>query len=82
VVRIARRELGIDVTEVQPKGVIEYPSHYQHGLDQPVGLVFEVTHYAGELKVDDEAASGGWFTALPAPMHADQDVYLAANYGI
>jgi ADP-ribose pyrophosphatase YjhB (NUDIX family) len=80
--RVAKRELGITVTQAESRGFIEYPSHYRHGMDQPVGLVFEVVQFDGELQVDDEASEGGWFTSLPTPMHADQDDYLVANYAM
>ncbi len=79
---MTRRELGIAVTGSEHRGIIEYPSHYPHDMEQPVGLVFEVASYQGELKLDDEAAAGGWFTSLPTPMHADQDIYLATNYDL
>lgn len=77
--RIARRELGIVVTSAKHAGYIEYPSHYQHGLDCPVGLVFVVDNYSGRLRSNQEALEHGWFSRLPQPMHADQDVFLLAN---
>ena len=77
--RVALRELGIGVTEVQSKGCIEYPSHYLHGLDSPVGIVFEVIGDRGQLAPDEEASDGGWFRTLPDPMHADQDVFLVTR---
>jgi ADP-ribose pyrophosphatase YjhB (NUDIX family) len=77
--RIALRELGIGATEVESKGCIEYPSHYLHGLDSPVGIVFEVIAYRGQLAPDEEASDGGWFTTLPDPRHADQDVFLVTR---
>ena len=40
--RIAKRELGIDVIKADSVGYIEYPSHFENGLDSPVGIVFEV----------------------------------------
>lgn len=80
--RVAKRELGVAVVTAENKGIIEYPSHYKQGMDQPVGLVFEVTDFAGELQVDEEASDGGWFTSLPEPMHADQDAFLTATYGM
>ncbi|MEI6477447.1 MAG: NUDIX hydrolase [bacterium] len=76
VARIAKRELSIEVTASQNVGYIEYPSHYLHGLDSPVGIVFEVTAFDGELAVNAEASHGGWFTAVPECMHEDQDVFL------
>lgn len=77
--RIAQRELGIGVQQAKQTGYIEYPSHYLHGLDSPVGIVFEVTNYSGEFHPNPEAADSGWFAAVPAGMHADQDAFLIAN---
>jgi len=77
--RIAERELGIAVESLQNIGYIEYPSHYNKGLDSPIGIVFEVTKYAGAVKANSEAKNGDWFTKLPKPIHADQDNFLIQN---
>jgi ADP-ribose pyrophosphatase YjhB (NUDIX family) len=77
--RVAERELSIDVIESNQCGVIEYPSHFEHGPDSPVGLVFEVIRYGGTPRVSAEASEGGWFTRLPEPMHADQDAFLLGH---
>jgi 8-oxo-dGTP pyrophosphatase MutT (NUDIX family) len=74
--RVAKKELGIAVTKIVNKGYIEYPSHYLHGLDQPVGLVFEVTEYSGDIVLDNEASSGDWFHQVPEKIHGNQDEYL------
>lgn len=74
--RIASRELGIHVEQTENIGYIEYPSHYKHGLDAPVGIVFEVRKYSGKLKPNPEAEEGDWFRKLPEPIHADQDEFL------
>jgi ADP-ribose pyrophosphatase YjhB (NUDIX family) len=77
--RIANRELGINVTSQTQVGYIEYPSHYLNGLDDPVGIVFEITSYNGNLATNNEASESGWFSQLPTTMHADQDKYLVDN---
>ena len=77
--RIAARELGIETQELTQKGIIEYPSHYLNDLDCPVGIVFEVIKYTGELSPNKEAAEGGWFSQIPENMHAEQDEYLLDN---
>lgn len=77
--RVAMRELSIDVRKATNCGYIEYPSHYLNGLDSPVGLVFEVTDYRGNLAASAEASDSGWFTKLPHDMHADQDAFLLEN---
>lgn len=74
--RVAMRELSIEVRTAANRGYIEYPSHYKIGLDSPVGLVFEVTDYGGNLAVNTEASDSGWFRKLPHDMHADQDAFL------
>jgi len=77
--RVARRELGIEVLESRMLGCIEYPSHYESGLDSPVGIVHLVTRHAGTLAVNAEADAHGWFRRLPAPMHAEQVRFLEAS---
>lgn len=73
--RIAKRELGIEVTQAINVGIIEYPSHYLHGLDSPVGIVFKCS-VKGDMKQNNESLTYGWFKKIPSPMHADQDKYL------
>ena len=74
--RIAKRELGIAVNKMTNVGYIEYPSHFTKGMDSPVGIVFEVLSFNGELKPNDEAQNGSWYTTIPKKMHADQDMFL------
>jgi len=74
--RVAHRELGIEVLESRMLGYIEYPSHWEKGLDSPVGIVFLVTRHAGTLAVSAEADAHGWFRRLPAEMHAEQVRFL------
>jgi ADP-ribose pyrophosphatase YjhB (NUDIX family) len=77
--RIALRELGVKVKQVENNGYIEYPSHYLNDLDSPVGIVFEVKKYSGQLTINEEALDCGWFTSIPSPMHADQNEFLLKN---
>ncbi len=77
--RVAKRELGVEVKASVNNGFIEYPSHYKNGLDTPVGLVFEISQYSGDFHPNNEASDSGWFSALPEPFHADQDVFLRNN---
>ncbi len=79
VTRVAKRELSIEVNDLINIGYIEYPSHYLNGLDQPVGMVFEVNSYSGEIKLNHESGEKGWFDYIPDNMHADQDVFLINN---
>jgi ADP-ribose pyrophosphatase YjhB (NUDIX family) len=74
--RVARRELGIEVLESRMLGCIEYPSHFENGLDSPVGIVFLVTRHSGTIEVSAEASDHDWFRALPAAMHPEQVRFL------
>ncbi len=78
--RIAKRELGIVVTKTKLLGYIDYPSHFDNGLDSPVGIAFLVTEFSNKIKLNNEAKSYNWFKSLPAEMHSEQrdfiDTYL------
>lgn len=74
--RIAKRELKIDVERAVVVGYVEYPSHYENGLDSPVGIVFRVASFDGEIMTNSEATDSGWFKKAPKNMHADQDKFL------
>jgi ADP-ribose pyrophosphatase YjhB (NUDIX family) len=77
VARIAKRKLGITVTDTKLLGYIEYPSHYQNGLDSPVGIAFQIVSYTGDVDTYEEARNYRWFTELPAEqMHAEQVEFL------
>ena len=76
VARVGRDELGVEVTAGRLLGYIEYPSHYENGLDSPVGLAFEVTVRAGEVG----AAGCRWFTDLGGvDMHDEQRRFLSEH---
>lgn len=78
--RITKRELGVDVKTLKNVGYIEYPSHYNKGLDSPVGIVFEVLSFEGSLLLNEESQDGKWCDQLPANMHEEQDVFLSKNH--
>jgi len=71
--RVAAGELGIGVRVGPLAGYIEYPSHYENGLDSPVGLVFRAE------ALDHAPPRGKWFTALPENMHQEQKEFLLAH---
>jgi len=74
--RVARDELGISVRVGPLVGYIEYPSHYENGLDCPVGLVFRA-------EPDDRSQPRGqWFSALPENMHEEQRRFLLDHAGV
>ena len=70
--RVADAELGLSVGVGELLGYIEYPSHYEHGLDSPVGLAFA----ADAADVVSAPPSCEWFRVLPANMHEEQKSFL------
>ena len=70
--RVAEQELGLTVSVGPLLGYIEYPSHYNNGLDSPVGLAFTAEFARAE------AVPHGcrWFTTLPDNMHDEQRRFL------
>jgi ADP-ribose pyrophosphatase YjhB (NUDIX family) len=71
--RVAYEELQTTVDVEEFLGYIEYPCHYNNGLDSPVGLAFRVRPLAGpEAPHDCE-----WFTVLPENMHDEQRAFLS-----
>lgn len=77
VARVAAGELGLTVTARALLGYIEYPSHYQHGLDCPVGLAFAAEPRDGPPEPDALRGECRWFQAPPAAMHDEQRAFLA-----
>ncbi len=74
--RVARDELGVSVSVGQLLGYIEYPSHYENGLDSPVGLVFRAEAEAGSRP------RGEWFRVLPENMHEEQKRFLVEHAAV
>ena len=81
VARVAKDELGLEVRPTALLGYIEYPSHYDHGLDSPVGLAFRTEVLRG-LPADGSPPEGcAWFRELPAKIHDEQRNFLCAHLG-
>lgn len=80
VARVARREVGAHVKKAELRGYIDYPSHFEHGMDCVVGIVFEVLDYSRTIRINAEASDSGWFTVLPKAAHPDEDDFLV-GYG-
>ena len=78
VARVAGDELGLGVDVGEMLGYIEYPSHYENGLDCPVGVAFAV--HVQER--DTPPAGCEWFQSLPDNMHDEQKDFLAERLGI
>jgi ADP-ribose pyrophosphatase YjhB (NUDIX family) len=79
--RVARDELELDVAVGELLGYIEYPSHYENGLDSPVGLAFAAEPADGP--VDDARLRQGcvWFSRLPDGLYGEQREFLIRRLG-
>ena len=81
--RVARDELGLTVRVGQLLGYIEYPSHYQNGLDSPVGLAFRAQPSIADMPDERDLRSEcAWFTVLPDNMHDEQKEFLVRHLEI
>jgi ADP-ribose pyrophosphatase YjhB (NUDIX family) len=81
--RVAQDELGIAVSVGQLLGYIEYPSHYNNGLDSPVGLAFRAHSPIADLPDEHDLGSKcAWFTVLPDNMHDEQKEFLVRHLDI
>jgi ADP-ribose pyrophosphatase YjhB (NUDIX family) len=78
VARVAGGELGLAVSAGPLLGYIEYPSHYEHGLDSPVGLAFATRPAAGPPDPRALRSHCAWFAVLPGNMHNEQRTFLTA----
>lgn len=79
--RVARDELGLAVEVGELLGYIEYPSHYNNGLDSPVGLAFRAQP---ESLPDADGVPDGcrWFARLPVGLYGEQRAFLAQRLGL
>ncbi len=77
--RVAEDELGLGVAPGELLGYIEYPSHYEHGLDSPVGLAFRAGLTGGTPDPDALPDKLRWFRTLPAEMHDEQQEFLTSR---
>ncbi len=78
--RVARDELGLDVVPGELLGYIEYPSHYENGLDSPVGLAFRCTVAGGDAV--NTPSGCAWFARLPEGLYAEQRDFLSRRLGL
>ena len=76
--RVARDELDLSVAVDELLGYIEYPSHYNNGLDSPVGLAFSVSKLGGP----EDPRHCRWFKALPGSMHEEQRAFLSEHVAV
>jgi ADP-ribose pyrophosphatase YjhB (NUDIX family) len=81
--RVALDELGLTVSVGDLLGYIEYPSHYDNGLDSPVGLAFRGQSPIADMPDERDLRSDcAWFTTLPEHMHDEQKEFLARHLDI
>jgi ADP-ribose pyrophosphatase YjhB (NUDIX family) len=80
--RVARYELGLDVAVGELLGYIEYPSHYDNGLDSPVSLAFRTEPVGGWPSVAQLPDGCAWFSRLPAGLYEEQREFLARRLGL
>ena len=79
--RIARMELDLEVEVGELLGYIEYPSHYENGLDSPVGLAFGCAPAGGFSAAESVPGGCAWFERLPAGLYEEQREFLARRLG-
>ena len=77
--RVARDELQLEVEAGELLGYIEYPSHYENGLDSPVGLAFRSHRADGASTELPEGCE--YFHELPAGLYAEQRDFLSRQLG-
>jgi ADP-ribose pyrophosphatase YjhB (NUDIX family) len=74
--RVAAHELGIEVTVGDMLGYIEYPSHYESGLDSPVGLAFTAEPTVALSDRPELSSQCRWFPHAPDQIHDEQREFL------
>jgi len=79
--RVARDELGLEVAVGQLLGYIEYPSHYNNGLDSPVGLAFASDVVPASPSGEELPDGCEWFTGLPEGLYEEQRDFLVRRLG-
>jgi ADP-ribose pyrophosphatase YjhB (NUDIX family) len=79
--RVALDELGLEVSVGELLGYIEYPSHYNKGLDSPVGLAFRAAPVPEPPAGEDVPAGCAWFSQLPTGLYEEQRDFLARRLG-
>jgi ADP-ribose pyrophosphatase YjhB (NUDIX family) len=76
--RVARDELGVEVQVGELLGYIEYPSHYESGLDSPVGIAFQAT-LTDERSAETLPDGCRWMSELPPGLYEEQRQFLASR---
>jgi ADP-ribose pyrophosphatase YjhB (NUDIX family) len=79
--RVARDELRLQVKVGELLGYIEYPSHYQNGLDSPVGLAFRTEPVGAPPSAGELPDGCEWFARLPSGLYEEQREFLERRLG-
>jgi ADP-ribose pyrophosphatase YjhB (NUDIX family) len=79
--RVAHDELGLEVEAGPLLGYIEYPSHYDNGLDSPVGLAFRSELVDSAVTAERLPEGCAWFKRLPSELYEEQREFLARTLG-
>ena len=79
--RVAWDELEREVEVGDLLGYIEYPSHYENGIDSPVGIAFRA-QLAGEPDAGALPEGCAWFRELPPELYEEQRRFLAGALGL
>jgi 8-oxo-dGTP diphosphatase len=79
--RVTLDELGLEADVGALLGYIEYPSHYENGLDSPVGLAFRTEPVGGPPSADELPDGCEWFARLPAGLYEEQREFLSRRLG-
>ena len=80
--RVARHELRREVEVGALLGYIEYPSHYDNGLDSPVGLAFMTNLIGSPAAAEDLPDGCAWFSRLPPGLYEEQREFLVERLGL
>jgi len=80
--RVALQELELEVEVRELLGYIEYPSHFENGLDSPVGLAFRASPVRGLPRADQLPNGCEWFSTLPAGLYDEQREFLSCRLGL
>lgn len=76
--RVARAELNAEVEPGELLGYIEYPSHYENGLDSPVGIAFATALLTPPTDLPEGCQ---WFRRLPGGLYEEQRQFLTDRLG-
>lgn len=79
--RVALDELGLEVVVGELLGYIEYPSHYENGLDSPVGLAFRAEALVANGDAPELPDGSNWFARLPPGLYDEQRDFLSRRLG-